>query len=53
MSKKFKPLYDDRCFNHVFSREEFAIDFINTFFNTEYKHENVKLRSEDVLPKTE
>ena len=53
MKKFFSPLYDDRCFNHVFSKEEFALDFINALFDTKYKHEDVILRSEDVLPETE
>ena len=51
MAKFFKPLYNDIVFNYIFSKEEFALDFINTFFNKRYK--NIKLRSEDVLPKTE
>ena len=51
--KKFHPLFDDSCFNHVFSKEEFIIDFINAFFNTKYRHEDVLLKSEDVLPETE
>ena len=53
MKNFFSPLYDDRCFNHVFSKEEFALDFINALFDTKYKHEDVILRSEDVLPETE
>lgn len=53
MAKKFHPLFDDSCFNHVFSKEEYALDFINAFFNTTYKHEDILLKSEDVLPETE
>ena len=53
MAKKFHPLFDDGCFNHVFSKEEFIIDFINAFLNTKYRHEDVLLKSEDVLPETE
>ena len=53
MENFFYPLYDDRCFNHVFSKEEFALDFINSFFGTKYNHEDVILKSEDVLPETE
>ena len=53
MAKKFYPLFHDKCFNHVFSKEEYALDFINAFFNTKYKHEDILLKSEDVLPETE
>ncbi len=53
MSKFFKPLYNDIVFNYIFSKEEFILDFINTFFNKRYQLKNLKLKSEDVLPKTE
>ena len=53
MTKFFKPLYNDIVFNYIFSKEEFILDFINTFFNKRYQLKNLKLKSEDVLPKTE
>ncbi len=53
MANNFHPLFDDKCFNHVFSKEEYALDFINSLFNTKYKHEDVLLKSEDVLSETE